>query len=56
MLNYDLIYLFKLRLEIAKYQQTLSNNCDRQPRTHAGANNVLKIETLQCFYIDQWLR
>jgi hypothetical protein len=24
--------------------------------SYPGANNVLKIATLQCFYIDQWLR
>jgi hypothetical protein len=23
--------------------------------SYPGANNVLKIATLQCFYIDQWL-
>jgi hypothetical protein len=26
------------------------------PASYPGANNVLKIATLQCFYIDQWLR
>jgi hypothetical protein len=45
---------------IGRHIKTLTHallpGSDINPSSYPGANNVLKIATLQCFYIDQWLR
>jgi hypothetical protein len=42
--------------EYSFYKCLLINHLAHKPASYPGANNVLKIATLQCFYIDQWLR
>jgi hypothetical protein len=51
---------------MSSYEHVLIRSCRKSRRacahehlwaaSYPGANNVLKIATLQCFYIDQWLR
>jgi hypothetical protein len=45
------------KLSGGEYPQTdpPTGTYDTTPASYPGANNVLKIATLQCFYIDQWL-
>ena len=45
-------------LGVEKYKKSPdppTSTYDTTPASYPGANNVLKIATLQCFYIDQWL-